>query len=74
MGLVGQREAKMKLRQFAGLALLLGVISVIGVYSFWWPDPNPGPPEPEPVTVVVKGGGKGPFLENPQLVQLLKEK
>jgi hypothetical protein len=72
LGSDDQREATMKLRQFAGLALLLGVIAVIAIYLLL--DGDTPPDGPEPVTVIVKGGGKGPFLENPQLVQLLKDK
>jgi hypothetical protein len=62
----------MKFRQFAGLALLLGVIIIVGGYYLL--DDDSPPDGPEPVTVVGIGGGKGPFLEDPAVLQLLKDK
>ncbi len=61
----------MKLRQFAGLGLLLAVLVVIAVFTLGM---NDDPPGPKPVTVVGAGGGKGPFLEDPAMVQLLRER
>jgi hypothetical protein len=60
----------MKARQFAGLALLLVVIGVIAGFSFL-PDK---PDRPELITVEGKGGGKGPFLDDPALIKLLEDK
>ena len=61
----------MKLRQFAGLALLLMVIGVVAGYVLL--KDNTGD-APKSATVVGIGGGKGPFLEDPALIKLLQEK
>jgi hypothetical protein len=68
-----------KLRSFAGFGLLsLVVLAMIG----WelWPDPDPGP-RPDPSTcsgpdIAVDGiiGGKIAFMQDPDVVRILKDK
>jgi hypothetical protein len=60
----------MKPRQFAGLALLLAVIGVVAVIFLM----KDGPDSPKPIVVEGYGGGKGPFLDNPALIKLLRDK
>jgi hypothetical protein len=73
----------MKLRQFAGLAMLLTVALVIVTGQFFLsgadtpPDPdNPGPANVslEPITIKGIAGGKKAFFEDPDVARILKKR
>ena len=63
----------MKARQFVGFAILLAVVLVVGAYRLW-SDSEPGPVRGKPLTVTGIGGGKTAFLQDPDVVGILKGK
>jgi hypothetical protein len=67
----------MKPRQYAGLAILLTVAIIVAAIKLWpdaGSDPGPSPDTPDPITVHGIIGGKIAFLQDENVVSLLKEK
>jgi hypothetical protein len=67
----------MKPRQYAGLAILLTVAIIVAAVKLWpdaGSDPGPNPDSPDPITVHGIIGGKIAFLQDENVVALLKEK
>ncbi|MEA2525882.1 MAG: hypothetical protein QOF73_3109 [Thermomicrobiales bacterium] len=80
---VGTDEAKARRREnarkYGGLAILLVVALIVGGWELGLgpdpdPTPAPGPPKPEHITVNGIVGGKVAFMQDPDVVRLLKDR